>query len=105
MVRTYSGRIPPAEDGWQLIESVKDNGQEWMVFQKPQTHSQEWKNYKVVVKGRAKKKANYWFARNHQTGKFAFSADYVNLKQHRPSLYDKVEKIINQVCTKDCEQW
>ncbi len=56
MVRTYSGRIPPAEDGWQLIESVKDNGQEWMVFQKPQTHSQEWKNYKVVVKGRAKKK-------------------------------------------------
>ena len=104
MGRTYGGRIPSAEDGWQMIGSVNDDGQEWMAFQNSRNSSQEWKNFKVVVKGRAKNKANYWLGKNCQTGRFALSPDYVKLNQHRPSLYDKVEKIINQLCTKDCEQ-
>jgi hypothetical protein len=96
MAKTYFGRIPNEEEGWSMVKSIEDDGQEWLVFKKSQEHSDDWNTYKVVAKGRVEKKANYWLVKNHVTGQLGFPADYVMMRQYRPNLHAQVEEIFRK---------
>jgi|LauGreDrversion4_2_1035121.scaffolds.fasta_scaffold1569857_1 hypothetical protein len=92
MERSHLGRIPPVEDGWKQVSQFENDEQVWMLYKKPQAHTDEWTTYKLVAKGRAKKKANYWLVKNHKTGAVGFANDFLLLQQYRPNLY----KFVNQ---------
>jgi len=95
MGKMYAGNIPNQLDGWMPIGACKEqDGVEWLVFKKPQTHTPDWFTYKIVANGRAREKANYWLVRNIQDGKIGFSRDYVLLRENRPDIHAQVEAIL-----------
>ena len=97
MEKSYLGKTPPQEDGWRLEFSFEFEKQEWNLFKKPQAHTDDWITYKLVVNGRAKRKANYWIVKNHKTGAVGFANDFICLQQHRPELYKSVQYFLDSV--------
>jgi hypothetical protein len=97
MAKIYQGRIPSEDDGWSMVKSIDDGGQEWLVFKKAQQHSEDWSTYKVVAKGKVENKANYWMVKNHITGQIGYPADYAMMRQHRPNLHAQVEEIFKAI--------
>jgi ribosomal protein RSM22 (predicted rRNA methylase) len=87
-MKMYPGNEPDTDDGWEYLQSFKDDCVVWLVFEKKQGHSEHWFNYKIVADGFAPLKANYWCAFNKKTKRSAFNKDLAVLKQHRPKLYD-----------------
>jgi hypothetical protein len=97
MSKMYLGQIPSLADGWEKIgECLDDDRVKWLVFKKPQEHSDEWITYKVVADGRAINKANYWLARNDATGQIGFARDYAFMSEKRPKLREEVDQIIEK---------
>ena len=94
MEKFYKGKIPSQDDGWELVKKIIDDDIEWMVFRKDQPHTADWKTYKIVANGKALSKANYWMASNAAIGKVGFSRDLVIMRENRPALHARVEKII-----------
>ncbi len=97
MARNYLGRIPESSEGWRQVGQCFDEDIEWMVFCKSQDHTPEWKTFKVVANGRALTKANYWLAMNVANGKVGFARDYALMREHRPSLHTKIERIFKRL--------
>lgn len=97
MDKSHAGRIPPSEEGWKQVSEFLYEEQSWMLYKKPQEHSDEWSTYKLVVKGRAKKKANYWLVKNHKTGAVGFANDFVLLQQYRPQLHQSIIEYFSSV--------
>jgi hypothetical protein len=96
MMRTYFGLVPNLNDGWKQIDKYVDHdGIEWLVFRRPQEHTPDWSTYKVVSNGRAANKANYWLVRNDRTGQIGFARDYASMRENRPKLHEKIEKIFS----------
>lgn len=94
MGKKYLGRIPEVEEGWdQVGEYEDDDGVQWLVFFKPQEHTEDWITYKIVANGRAHGKANYWLVRNNKTGQLGFARDFALLREHRPKLHEHVESL------------
>ena len=96
-MKSYQGKMPEAEDGWLVASSVKHDGVEWIVCYKRQPHSDDWINIKVCANGRASGKANYWFTRNQMTGQIGFSRDLSIMREHKPDLHARVEKIVSDI--------
>jgi hypothetical protein len=92
-MKSYWGKVPEADDGWKMVESVVSEGTRWMVFEQPQAHTDEWFNYKIVADGKVQRKANYWLARSKRTGQIGFTRDYALLREHRPEVHAKVESM------------
>lgn len=91
--KMYGGRKPFEDDGWRLEKKIADeNEQSWLVFSKPQEHSNEWVTFKIVADGRVPKKANYWVVKNLKTRQIAFPADMAMMREHRKVLHEKVEQ-------------
>lgn len=93
MTKTYAGKIPDSNEGWEMVGRIEQDG-EWLVFKKRQAHSSDWATYKVVANGKAINKANYWLARNDSTGQIGFARDFVLLREHRPKVHKYVEQIV-----------
>tara|TARA_R110000868_G_scaffold274808_3_gene534472 strand:+ start:522 stop:803 length:282 start_codon:yes stop_codon:yes gene_type:complete len=89
-MKMYGGRIPDEADGWKLKAEIRDEDQKWFLFEKLQTHSDEWITYKVVADGKVEKKANYWVVKNIKTGRQAYPADMELMKQHRLNLFKQI---------------
>jgi len=95
MMRTYLGQVPKMADGWELLEKYTDDDQvAWLVFRRGQEHTPDWSTYKVVADGRAANKANYWLVRNDRTGQIGFARDYASMRENRPKLHSKIERIL-----------
>lgn len=94
MVKNYEGRMPHASEGWKLTGVCTADGIEWHVFTKAQAHTDEWFTHKIVAKGRAPRKANYWLARNAKTGQVGFAKDFLVMRTNRPELHAKVEEML-----------
>jgi hypothetical protein len=91
----YGGKKPLPEDGWDhRVDLIDENQQVWIVFSKPQDHSDEWMTYKVVANGRVPKKANYWVVKNIKTGQLAFPADIAMMREHRKVLHQQLEQFL-----------
>lgn len=102
MQKMYKGNPPDETDGWKNIYSceLKDKTK-WNIFVRDQDHTHDWKTYKVVADGRAMNKANYWLARNIETGQIGFGRDFVHMKTRRPQLHAVMEKLFE----KQTEDW
>jgi hypothetical protein len=77
-------------DEWEHQATWVDDdegGIKWFVFSKRQPHSESWRTYKVVANGRVTKKANYWFAYDHDSGWLAFANDVMAMQKYRPKMY------------------
>lgn len=95
MAKMYKGNHPSAADGWADAGRFEDNdGLVWVIWTQPQRVSKDWMNYKVVADGRAKSKANYWFAFNSEQRRVAFSRDYGLLQQHKPLVHAFVASVL-----------
>jgi hypothetical protein len=89
--RIYKGSIPDKKDGWERVAACSDrDGTEWVLCRKEQSHDSTWATYKLCVNGQAPRKANYWFARNEETGQIGFSRDLAILREYRPYLHAMV---------------
>ena len=98
MTKTYRGNLPQDGEGWSRVGQWSDpDDVEWIVFSKPQEHSEDWMTFKIVANGRAKNKANYWLVKNISTGQLGFARDYVHMRENRADLHAKVESIIKKV--------
>lgn len=99
MGKMYAGKVPSSDEAWKHIQTVLDPSDQtnWMVFSKAQEHTADWITYKIVAKGRAQNKANYWLVRNSTTGQIGFARDFAIMRETRPSLHAQVESILKQV--------
>ena len=89
--RMYEGNLPDEKDGWWMFDFMGDeNGAGWEIFARKQDHSDEWVTFKVCAIEKVARKANYWLARNIETGQIGYSRDLGHMKQHRPVLYRRV---------------
>ena len=96
-VRTHRGRPPSAADGWVQFGSHEDDGVDWLLFSRPQKHTQDWLTIKVVANGKALRKANYWLTVNLMNGKIAFSRDQLQMMLYREGLVEKVGESIKSI--------
>lgn len=92
-MKMYAGRRPDESEGWFFKTDIKDGEKTWLIYQRPQSHNDEWVTYKVIADGRVEKKANYWVVKNIKTGQTAYPADMELMKQHRPNLFAKVQTL------------
>jgi hypothetical protein len=90
----YSGKKPEGDE-WKLIGSCQSDDMEWQVYRKSQPHDPKWGTYKICAVGKAKKKANYWLARNDTTGQIGFAKDYAIMRDKRPHLHNQVEALLS----------
>jgi hypothetical protein len=99
MGKMYAGKVPTPNEDWRLLKTVPNPSDKtsWMVFCKPQEHTQDWVTYKIVANGRAQHKANYWFVRNSSTGQIGFAKDFAIMRETRPDLHAQVESLLKQV--------
>ena len=98
MSKMYAGKIPEDDEVWSQVGTCRDSdGVEWLVFSKPQEHTKDWVTFKIVAKGRARNKANYWMVRNIDTGQIGFARDYVAMRDYRPELHAQVEAIVKKI--------
>ena len=98
MGKMYVGNIPQPEEGWRQMGQCNDaDDVQWLIFGKAQDHSTEWMTIKIVANGRARHKANYWLAKNIETGQIGFARDYAHMRDSRPELHANVEAIFRKV--------
>ncbi len=101
MAKMYMGNIPEVSEGWDEINRCMDKDSvEWLIFSKEQDHDKNWWTIKIVAKGRASSKANYWLAINIKTGQLGFSRDYVFMRENRPELHAQIETIFKNLQNK-----
>lgn len=95
MGKMYRGNMPDEAEGWRKTGSFVDkDALEWIVFVRAQAHSPDWVFHKIVANGRAENKANYWLAKNTETGQIGYARDFVHMRTNRPELHKAVESII-----------
>ena len=88
------GQVPNLDDGWtKIAQCLDDDAVNWLVFRRRQEHTPDWSTYKVVADGRAANKANYWMVRNDKTGQIGFIRDFASMKENRPKLHSKIERV------------
>jgi hypothetical protein len=95
--RKYVGNPPDIGNGWEMIGRIEADGEKWIMFRQAQDHSPNWANYKIVADGVVEKKANYWLARNDQTGQIGFSRDFAMMREYRPALHQIVEEQMRDI--------
>lgn len=88
MLRTYIGHPPPADAGWERLDTFQHpEAGTWEVHRQQQPHSPDWGTYKVFSTERVPGRANYWFTRNDSTSQIGFGRDLAMMRTDRPELH------------------
>lgn len=82
-VRNLAGRPVVERDGWVFVDETTLAGITWRAFARPEPTT-PWVNVRVVAKGSAPHKANYWLGWNGE--RWAESHDSDALRAHRADL-------------------
>lgn len=91
--KIYCGIIPDL-DKWEGVGFIKSKQiGNWAVFKKIKTSTTGWSCYKIASATRMPKKANYELAWNGE--RFASSASYQSIIEHRPELFKEFCKLVN----------
>lgn len=93
MTQKFRGNAP-ATDEWMHLHSFHHEDLDWFLFFRVKENSAGWISGKLVVDGKAPRKANYWLG--WRDGRFARTRDAGSLYIGRPELYEQVENFINQ---------
>ena len=92
MTQKFRGNAP-ATDEWMHLHSFHHEDLDWRLFFRVRDQS-GWISGKLVVDGKAPRKANYWLGWRH--GRLARTRDAGTLYTGRPELYEQIENFINQ---------
>jgi hypothetical protein len=93
MTQKFRGNAP-VTDEWMHLHSFHHEDLDWRLFFRVKDQSGGWISGKLVVDGRAPRKANYWLG--WRDGRFARTRDAGTLYTGRQELYEQVENFINQ---------
>jgi len=95
-VRSFRGN-PPNGDHWQMADSITDaQGVDWVVWFHLRAMDRGYVNFKIVADGEAKRKANFWIARNRGGG--SLSRDLTIMKENNPELFQDVAACMDRIC-------
>lgn len=98
-VRSYRGNAPAGEY-WQMADTIRDaQGVDWIVWFHLRAMDSGYINFKIVADGEAKRKANYWIARNRAGG--SLNRDLVIMKENNPDLFADVSACMEGVCQRE----
>lgn len=92
MTQKFKGNAP-VTDEWMHLHSFHHEDLDWRLFFRVRDQS-GWISGKLVVEGKAPRKANYWIG--WRDGRLARTRDAGTLYAGRPELYEQVENFINQ---------
>ncbi len=92
MTQKFRGNAP-VTDEWMHLHSFHHEDLDWSLFFRVRDQS-GWISGKLVVDGKAPRKANYWIG--WRDGRLARTRDAGTLYTGRPELYEQVENFINQ---------
>ena len=92
MTQKFKGNAP-VTDEWMHLHSFHHEDLDWRLFFRVRDQS-GWISGKLVVNGKAPRKANYWIG--WRDGRLARTRDAGTLYAGRPELYEQVENFINQ---------
>ena len=93
MTQKFKGNAP-VTDEWMHLHSFHHEDLDWRLFFRVKDQSGGWISGKLVVEGKAPRKANYWLG--WRDGRFARTRDAGTLYTGRQVLYEQVENFINQ---------
>ena len=93
MTQKFKGNAP-VTDEWMHLHSFHYEDLDWRLFFRVKDQSGGWISGKLVVEGKAPRKANYWIG--WRDGRLARTRDAGTLYAGRQELYEKVESFINQ---------
>jgi hypothetical protein len=93
MTQKFRGNAP-VTDEWMHLHSFHHEDLDWRLFFRVKDQSGGWISGKLVVDGKAPRKANYWLG--WRDGRFARTRDAGTLYTGRQELYEQVENFINQ---------
>ena len=92
MTQKFKGNAP-VTDEWMHLHSFHHEDLDWRLFFRVRDQS-GWISGKLVVNGKAPRKANYWIG--WRDGRLARTRDAGTLYAGRQELYEQVESFINQ---------
>ena len=92
MTQKFKGNAP-VTDEWMHLHSFQHEDLDWHLFFRVRDQS-GWISGKLVVNGKAPRKANYWIG--WRDGRLARTRDAGTLYTGRQELYEQVENFINQ---------
>ena len=92
MTQKFRGNAP-VTDEWMHLHSFHHEDLDWSLFFRVRDQS-GWISGKLVVDGKAPRKANYWIG--WRDGRLARTRDAGTLYTGRQELYEQVENFINQ---------
>ena len=92
MTQKFKGNAP-VTDEWMHLHSFHHEDLDWRLFFRVRDQS-GWISGKLVVNGKAPRKANYWIG--WRDGRLARTRDAGTLYAGRQELYEQVENFINQ---------
>lgn len=92
MTQKFKGNAPTTDD-WMHLHSFHHEDLDWRLFFRVRDQS-GWISGKLVVEGKAPRKANYWIG--WRDGRLARTRDAGTLYVGRQELYEQVENFINQ---------
>jgi hypothetical protein len=92
MTQKFRGNAP-VTDEWMHLHSFHHEDLDWSLFFRVRDQS-GWISGKLVVDGKAPRKANYWIG--WRDGRLARTRDAGSLYVGRPELYEQVKSFINQ---------
>ena len=92
MTQKFRGNAP-VTDEWMHLHSFHHEDLDWRLYFRVKDQS-GWISGKLVVDGRAPRKANYWIG--WRDGRLARTRDAGTLYTGRQELYEQVENFINQ---------
>jgi hypothetical protein len=83
-----------------MEDTIRDaQGVDWVVWFHVLAMDRGYVNFKVVANGEAKRKANYWIARNKAGG--SLSRDLTIMKENNPDLFQDVAACMDRVCERE----
>ena len=94
MTQKFKGNAPdPHNEEWIHLHTFRHEDLDWRLFLRG-SDDRGWTNGKLVVDGKAPRKANYWIG--WRDGRLARTRDTGTLYAGRQELYEQVESFINQ---------
>ena len=94
MGNMFRGNID-RDDSWSVFdETFECEEVSWMFFYK--IHEKGFLNMKIAARGKAKKKANYWFSYK-LSDKSTFGRDFTVMKENRPDLLRFVQNGMEKI--------
>ena len=95
MTQKFKGNAPdPHNEEWIHLHTFRHEDLDWRLFFRVKDQSGGWISGKLVVEGKAPRKANYWIG--WRDGRLARTRDAGTLYAGRQELYEQVESFINQ---------